>query len=908
MSLQSKERYYINTSINSCKPFPNHYVDTNISRLLCSSTMKLTPAMQQYVDLKSQNPDCLLLFRLGDFYEVFFDDAQLVSEALDIVLTSKNKNAENPIPMAGIPYHSIDKYIARLVDAGHKIAIAEQTSEPVTGQLVTREVVNIVTPGTYVDEHSASTKLICAIIQHETDQWDQFYVAWWDFSLGQYTTSSCVDQRQLDELLQSLTPHEIVYDVDFPHKKHIKELALARWAICSIEERPLHPEKFLLSVMEIQSLQSFGEAVSGGRMIVCSVLFHYLHNTQYTALTNVVSIHRHHETTRVTLDPVTIKNLELLQSSYDAQEKYSLFGVINTTVTAWWERLLRQRIINPLNDMWLIQQRQQDISFFVENKQKAWQVSHQLKQTTDIPRLMTTLIYRKQLASLCVKLRNTLALVCADTTNAKQFTALLMKLWRTSVNQSVVVKIYQKLVETIKDEEYMTDEIDYITNWFDTQIDELRKIAYESDTLLMDYQQELVRHTWLNGIKLKYVKNQWYFMEVSQKDVEQFEKSSIADDDKKQFVRRHTLKTAQRYVTPYLANLETTIIQAKEQLVAKEQHILQELIDYCAGYINELTVFAELLAYADLTSSHALFAMYHKRTKPSIHVDTTGQEIVAGRHPVIEQFLPHDQKFIPNNLTIDRQIHIITGPNMGGKSTFLRQNALIVLLAHAWLYVPAKQAKISLVDGIFARVGSGDLIAKNQSTFMTEMIEVANILHNATDKSFVIFDELGRGTSTYDGLALTKAIIDYMSNHIGAATLLATHYHELISLEEHYPMIKNFSASVHEDDHSKEVVFLKKIREWWADKSYGLDVAKLAWLPSSIIEQARHNLKDLESSSISESTWVWPSRDDQIVPVSSSFDEQQFATIKSLIQSYDVNTMTPMQALQLLDKIKHKIN
>ncbi len=486
---------------------------------------------------------------------------------------------------------------------------------------------------------------------------------------------------------------------------------------------------------------------------------------------------------------------------------------------------------------------------------------------------------------------------------------------------AVIEELYNYLNKVIKEDEYVKDGIN-------KEIDDFRKIAYNSDEMLMEYQQELVKLSNVSNVKLKYVINQWYFIEITNKDIELFESNlwSIAETkwiDKFDLIRRNTLKWSQRYTSRYLDEVQWKVLSAKEALVNHEFALLEEVKNTISTMTSELNNFANYIARFDLYTSHAIFSSENKLVKAR-YIDDWNIEIKDGRHLVIERYLKDNQQFIPNNLSMCMDssraqndegddswfVHVVTWPNMGGKSTFLRQNALIVLMAHCGLYIPADMANISLLDGIFARVWSGDIIAKNQSTFMTEMVEVANILNNATEKSFIIFDELGRWTSTYDWLALTKAILEYVTTEIKAKTLIATHYHELINLENQYKWIKNYSVSVYETD--KDIVFMKKIVKWWASKSYGLDVAKLAWVPNMILERANENLEWLQNEKIYPSTSSgWQIGKNEELFKASRFLQKidpRFEKIETLIKSFDINNMTPLQAIQLLEKIKKELN
>ncbi len=914
-------------------PFTNIYL-----------VLAFTPAIIQYLDIKKEHTDCILFFRMGDFYETFFEDAKICSKVLDIVLTSKNKNSENSVPMAGIPYHSAEKYITKLIAHGYKIAIAEQTTAPVPGKIVEREVVNIITPGTYIQESKKEFTYTMGITFLPHTHGSTYHLARGDFSIGEYRTKSFSDIAEMQKFILTIRPVELIFNIDFPEKESITT-PIQQYLKCliSVRDLPPDPDKFIAGMTGVQNITSYGKALEDWRLETIALLFYYLKHTQKHSLTNITKISFHSQDIYLILDDVTIKNLELLSSSYEWSEKYSLFHILNTTQTAGGARLLRHLITNPIKDLLQIQRRLDAIAYYFNGtiepsndgtidldleinnpQQKSKSISHLLAHVVDVPKLVSTILYKKPSPAYYIKLRATLRIFLENKTLLDE----LKRLWLSETSQSAVQHLYNYLSQLLKNDEEYTEYMDFIRDGYNGHIDALRKIAYHSDELLLQYQQELAHQTGISNVKVKFILNQWYFLEITNKDIEIFEKKlwqikggwTMKDEEWKfGVVRRNTLMGGQRYSSPYLENLEVKILEAKDNLSKLEFELLhqaQQKITECTKQLNE---FAERISRLDLFVAQALLAREKQFCKPEF-VQTDLLHIVEWRHPVIEEFLPLDQQFIPNNLFLQNVesnkynveknlndnlspdfLHIITWPNMWGKSTYLRQNALIVLMAHCGLFVPAKECKISLVDALFARIGSGDIIAKNQSTFMTEMIEVANILNNASKKSFIIFDELGRWTATYDGLALTKAILEYLVTNIGAKTLIATHYHELIQLENTLPGVKNFSVSVYETD--KEVIFMKKIVKGWAGKSYGLDVAKLAGISPAILARAKYNLEHLEQGqgtrnkeqghSLSPLTLdLWP----QVDP--------RYEKVKTLLDTYNLNDITPLQALQLLDKIK----
>jgi len=904
--------------------------------------MAFTPAIIQYLDIKKDHNDCILFFRMGDFYETFFEDAKTCSKVLDIVLTSKNKNSENSVPMAGIPYHSVDKYITKLINHGYKIAIAEQTSSPIAGQIVERKVVNIITPGTYIQETKKEFTYTMAItfLPHTNGQ--NYHIARGDFSIGEYWTKSFSDIAEMQKFILTIRPVECIFDVDFPEKEVISiPLQQQIKSLISIWDLPPDPEKFLATTTHVQQSASYGKAIEDWRLEVITLLFYYLNHTQKHSLTNITKISFHSQDTYLILDEVTIKNLELLSSTYEGSEKYSLLNILDNTQTAGGSRLLRSLITNPIKDKVQLQWRLNNIEQYMNDemierlsngsayKENTTKRIHQLlSNVRDIPKLVSTMLYKKILPNTFIKLRATLRIFFEN----KFLLDELKRLWLSETTQTYIENLYNYLEQILKNDEEFSDDMDFVRDGYQSEIDELRKIAYHSDELLMQYQQELAQTAGIPNVKVKYVLNQWYFLEVTNKDVETFERKLNGElgienwkwNEKFSIVRRNTLKWGQRYSSPYLENLQVKILEAKDDLRAMEFSLLNQAQQKIAGWIKELNECAEKIARLDVFVSQALLAQEKKFVKPEF-TDDESLTIIEWRHPVIEKYLPLDQQFIPNDLQLCWKVemlkgwnvekksdflHIITGPNMGGKSTYLRQNALIILMAHCGLFVPAKECTLWIVDAIFARIGSGDIIAKNQSTFMTEMIEVANILNNASKKSFIIFDELWRGTATYDGLALTKAILEYLVTNIGAKTLIATHYHELIQLEHTLPGVKNYSVSVYET--GKEVIFMKKIVAGGASKSYGLDVAKLAGIPATIVERAKGHLDTLEQeqgASNSDQVNTLSNGQEGLRPETCNLKPNiesnlAYEKVKSLLESYDLNTITPLQALQLLSKIK----
>lgn len=853
----------------------------------------MTPAQRQYAELKNQYKDCILLFRMWDFYETFFEDAKILSSILDIVLTYKDKNSKTPTPMAGVPHHSVDKYLSKIIQIWYKVAIAEQVWQVVPWQLVKREVVNVLTPWTFLDGNEKNYNFIAWIVQNNSQEWN-FHIAYWDFSLGEYFTKSFDSIDDVISFFIKINPSEIIIDIDLLEKQTLEEqINIYLDSLINISDVPYDQEWYLKTNLDIQTLWSYGKALQWWREKSFALLLSYLLDTQKQSIKNISKISHINDDNKVSLDENTIRNLEIFKSSYEWEKKYSLFSVINNTNTGMWNRKLNDIISNPTNDVKLLKKRLDQIEYFIQNPEIAQDIISKLKNLHDIPKLLSILLYKKNSPIIWEKLKNSFEVIFEWWEN-NILTQHILSIKNQDLSQ--IYKFSQELSSAIKEQ---PTENEYIKDWYDQQIDELRQIAYNSSKLILEYQQQIVQKTWIQWVKIKYISNQWYFIETTKKDSTKLEEYANPENQNFDFVRVQTLKSQERYTTTYLQQIQQKILTAKEKLTKLEKQIIDNLQNQLENLSKQINQFSDSIWFLDVFSSFWEFARVNNWIRPNIWTKWE-MFIQQWRHPVIEKFLPTNENFVPNDLWMDDQssIHIITWPNMGWKSTFLRQNAIIVLLAHCGIFVPAWKANIPTVDWIYARVGSGDIIAKNQSTFLTEMIEVANILNNATSKSFIILDELWRWTSTYDWVALAKSILQFLAENINSKTLFATHYHELINLENDYSNIKNFSVAVYETE--KQVVFLKKISEWWANKSYWIDVAKIAWLPSWILKKAEENLHKLEKKQTQhKQAWLFELPSQKYDP--------NFEKIKQTLNQTNINETTPMQALKILDDLKNQL-
>lgn len=859
-------------------------------------SQSLTPAQQQYMNFKRQHKDAILFFRLGDFYELFYEDAKIAHKELDITLTARNKKSADPIPMAGVPHHSLERYVQKLVASGYKVAIADQIGEVIPWKVVAREVTRIVTPGTHISDETLYSYI--AAVTYTGGEKEIYHLARGDVSLGNYFSQSFPNLAGVIKTLARLQPKEVVIDINFPQRDELEQyIHQVLQVTISIDDCPHDLDHYLQSVLGTSSLIWYGEALTSGRKQAVGVLFSYVEKMQKHKLSTIHTLTHMTPVGKVHLDHITIKNLEIFESSYEWSAHHSLYGVINTMKTAMWSRLLYEFLAHPSNDEAELVKRLDNIDYFTRESDRAKECLRLLTLMPDLPKLWTKIILQTPSALRLQNLKNIFTwLFNADNSS---FREEIVRMWWSQEMLATIDGLFQLLNQTIKDE-IVSDEIDYIMEWYDSQVDELRKVAYHSDELLLAYHLRLVTATKLTNLKLKYITNQGYFIEVTPKDISTFESFIDHTDQEFDFVRRQTLKGGERYMSTYLEELQVRILSAKEQLQQREAAILQNIIQQLSQYTESFLQFCHIVAQIDLTASFAVFSLLHEWTRPQLDkwYDLT---IEKWKHPVVEKYLPVSEQFIPNDihLTSKHFFHLITGPNMWGKSTFLRQTALITLLAHAWLYVPATYAKIWLVDGIFARVWSGDVLAKNQSTFMTEMLEMANILHNATDRSLVILDELGRGTSTYDGLAIAKSIAVYLCQAVSCKTLFATHYHELIDLEGSLAWFANFSLWVYETE--QEVVFLKKIVKGGASKSYGIDVAKLAGVPPPVIEQAKQFLADLEPLA---KTSKRPQQAGLNFGAINDTYKKKYDQLYKLIDALDLHEITPIEALVKLKEIE----
>lgn len=791
-----------------------------------------TPMMQQYLRIKAEHPDKLLFYRMGDFYELFFDDAKRVAKLVDITLTARGKSNGQPIPMAGVPYHAADNYLAKLVRRGESVAICEQIGDPKTSKgPVERQVMRIVTPGTLTDEALLEThaeNLIAMVYQSA----DAFGLAWLELSSGRFSVAEVDNMAQLETELTRLKPSELLADENLADRivqttqQGIK--AIPPWHFDSKTARQHLSEQF-----GTRDLTGFGCENLDSAICAAGALLVYVRDTQRTALPHLTSISTEQRSDALILDAATRRNLELDQSMAGRTE-HTLAGVMDSCSTPMGSRSLRRWINRPIRDHQTLAKRYAAVATFTSPANEA--IIEQLQKVGDLERILSRVALGsarpKDLAQLRSALRGLPDI-------KKQLLALdaplLRELNEAIGDHSATLQLLETAV--IEDPPMLIRDGGVIAPGYDAELDELRTLSTNADEYLTDLEQRERHATGINTLKVGYNRVHGYYIEISKGQSEK------APDS---YIRRQTLKGAERYITPELKEFEDKVLSARERSLAREKQLYEALLQAHLNVLPNLQAMAVAVADVDVLSNLAICAHELDYVRPTLS-NKSGIRIQGGRHPVVEQVL--DSPFIANDVEFkdDRRLLIITGPNMGGKSTYMRQTALITLLAHIGSFVPADAADIGPIDRIFTRVGAADDLSGGRSTFMVEMTETANILHNATPQSLVLMDEIGRGTSTFDGLSLAWATAHHIATEIKAFTMFATHYFELTSLAEEVPATVN----VHLDatEHDNKLVFMHTVKNGPANKSYGLQVAALAGVPRNVIVAASGYLNKLEQQS-----------------------------------------------------------
>ena len=853
----------------------------------------LTPLLQQYKDIKTENPEAVLLFRCGDFYETFFEDAVLVAKELQITLTARGKASGNPVPLAGVPYHAIDGYIAKLVQKGFTVAICEQVEDPKKAKgLVKREVVKILTPGTIIDpqmlEESSNNYLVAF-----GRKADGFCLAGVELSTGDViiTSGDNSEIRMLPEELTRLLPREILH---LSEKANFVSNNPLPW-------QHLNAEVHTKNISEKDSIELLASIYPGEHkarfmsmpplnLKTLGILADHILDTQRCDLSHLKLPQAYKLGDGMVLDEATLGNLELLPSSGKQNLGGTLFEVINRTKTSMGARLLKKWLLKPLIDKSYITKRQNLVETFSKSALLLADTRESLKGTPDLERVLTKIVMGSKnprdlqaLGRGLNKIPEIKHIISED--GLEEICNALNPI--PELDELLSSHLKEELPPVLSDGGFIADGID-------PELDELRSLQRDGSIWLKSFEEQEREKTGIKNLKVKKNNVFGYFIEISK---------SLVSQAPDHYVRKQTLTNGERYITAELKDYENKAFSASEKSVAIEKRIFEELVEKIKTFIPQIQETASLLAKLDVISSLAYLAQEKDYVKPTI-TDDTSINIVGGRHPVVEAFLESGD-FHPNQLLLNeaKQQAIITGPNMAGKSTYLRQAALIVLLAQIGSFVPADEATIGIVDRIFTRVGASDNLVRGQSTFMVEMMEASSIIRSATARSLLILDEIGRGTSTFDGLSLAWSILEYINRELSARTLFATHYHELTDLVNVHKGLFNLNIGVNHDEATGKMVFLHKIQDGPANKSYGIEVARLAGLPNRIIDRAKEILFELEKTEQEELGRVTRSVQPHEKPQQLSLFSPTNEVVEALSQ-VDISATTPLEALNFLSRLK----
>lgn len=867
-----------------------------------------TPMMRQYLEIKADYPDTILFFRLGDFYEMFLDDAVKASRILDIALTSRNKNSDGAdVPLCGVPYHSVNPYIAKLIEAGEKVAICEQVEDPKTARgIVRREVVKVITPGLVVDNESLSPKENNYLLSLFTANGSCWGVSYLDISTGEFRVTELTGTEAAAAEAACVNPREVIVPSSFRDNGRMKELGavVAERIITFVDDWVYDPDycrRVFQNYFGVASPESMGcEGLKEG-VLAASAVLHYLQETQKGKVAHVTGIIPYKTREYLVLDEPTRKNLELTATLVDGKRKGSLLGLMDRTATAMGGRKLKQWINYPLSTIDNIRERQDAVEELLHDHARREEITTHLDGVYDLERLNGRISLASASAKDLVALRDSLLRLPSILTLLSSSSATLLQRLNTGIDplDDLAGLIGEGIVENPP---FILREGGIIAEGYNAELDELRAISREGKGFIARLEAQEKARTGIGSLKIRYNKVFGYYIEVTKANL-----AGIPDD----YIRKQTLANAERYITPELKEYEEKVLGAEERIAELEYALFQEIRERVAAHGEKIARTADHLATLDVLVSFAELAHERRYCRPLVD-DGDTISIVEGRHPVIEA-LNLGERFVPNDTLLDsreNQLIIITGPNMAGKSTFMRQVALIALMAQMGSFIPATEAKIGLIDRIFTRVGASDNLARGQSTFMVEMTEAANILRNATPKSLVILDEIGRGTSTFDGISIAWAVAEFLhDNEVHAArTLFATHYHELTELAVTRNRIKNYNIAVKE--WNDQIIFLRKIIEGGASHSYGIQVARLAGLPIEVIERAREILLNLEKGEYMEGGTpriaTRKGSSPKASPQLSLFDGEE-DMLRKRLKGLNVATITPLEALNILDELKRMV-
>ena len=861
-----------------------------------------TPLMKQYFDIKAKHPDAILLFRVGDFYEMYGDDAVVGAEILGIVQTKRANGVGQSVEMAGFPHHALDTYLPKLVRAGKRVAICDQLEDPkLAKKLVKRGITELVTPGVSINDN---------ILNHKENNFlaaihlvkDKCGVSFLDISTGEFLTAEGTTDY-IDKLLNNFSPKEVL--IERNNKKRFEELFGPRYFTYELDDWIFTSEAAndrLLKHFETKNLKGFGIQHLKLGIIASGAILYYLDQTQHTHISHITSLSRIEEERYVRLDKFTVRSLELVSAMNE--DGKSLLDVIDKTISPMGSRLLRRWILFPLKDVKPIQERQDVVEYFFRHPEVKELLDEQLEQIGDLERIISKVAVGRVSPREVVQLK--IALQALEPIKEACMASNEPSLCRIGEQLNVCALIRDRIDREIQpDPPTLVNRGGVIAKGVNAELDELRSIAYSGKDYLLQVQQREIERTGIPSLKIAFNNVFGYYIEV---------RNAHKDKVPADWIRKQTLVNAERYITEELKEYEEKILGAEEKILSLEARLFNELVLCLTEYIPPIQCNANLVGRLDCLLSFAKAAESNRYIRPVVD-ESDVIDIKGGRHPVIEKQLPLGEAYVANDVYLDedkQQIIIITGPNMAGKSALLRQTALITLLAQIGCFVPAESARIGIVDKIFTRVGASDNISVGESTFMVEMNEAADILNNMTSRSLVLFDELGRGTSTYDGISIAWAIVEYIHEHPNthAKTLFATHYHELNEMERSFPRIKNFNVSVKEV--GNKVIFLRKLVPGGSEHSFGIHVAKMAGMPKCIVNRADEILKQLESEkrqegAISDSSVKKTPVTGQSGNYQLSFfqlDDPVLSQVRDEIKNMDLNNLTPLEALNKLSEIR----
>ena len=883
-----------------------------------------TPLMKQYKEIKSNFEDSILFFRLGDFYEMFFEDAVKASKELGLTLTSRNKEKNADVPLAGIPFHSADSYITKLVSKGYKVAICEQTEDPKTAKgIVKREVVKIITPGTVVDVEALDAKsnnYLMSILKVD----NKLGVAYIDITTGEFKVTEVEKDDDFVKLfneVNKIEPKEVLITEDFygEIREKLDDFLQKNDSVVTFVNKVRDSAKYLMEYFEIVSLESYGIKDKKGIIGAAAMALDYAATMQVEHELTVEKIEFVNISNYAEINAITSRNLELLKNQREKTVYGSLLWVLDECKTSMGTRLLKRFINNPLLNIDKIKKRQEDVQYFIDNILIREDLREKLEDIYDLERLLGKIIFGSENGKDLTALKKTI----------KSAVEIMKILENTDFFQSIDVNIlfecYKIIDDSInEDAPFSVREGGIIKSGYSQELDEIRNIMNSGKDFLLDIEQREREATGIRNMKIKFNKVFGYFIEITKSNLNMVPEH---------YIRKQTLSNSERYITPELKKYEDTIINSKAKIEDLEYHLFKEVSGKVKEHRKILSELAERLAYIDVMVSFAVNAIENDYVKPEMSEEYSF-EIVDGRHPVVEKLIGRTDYVSNDTIFTEKESFVVlTGPNMSGKSTYMKQIALISIMAQIGSFVPAGKARLSIIDKYLTRIGASDDILTGQSTFMVEMSEVSNILNNATEKSLIILDEVGRGTSTTDGVSIATAISMYIHDKIGAKTVFATHYHELTDLENKFSHIVNYRIEV--DEKQGKVMFLRNIVKGGADKSYGIEVAKLAGLPKEILVESRKILKRLEQKkeliektvdvrqlSLFGENLEFEDDFEEIEKDSENIENNQFYEEKLLkiekekeslqeivnkIEDYDINNITPMDAMKFLFELKENM-